>query len=121
MEDGRILDTQIRASSEYDDNVGAANGRLNLQSSGSRSGGWAAGTINVNQWLQVDLLGQKDISEIKTQGRDCCDQFVKTYTISYSNDGTTFTDYKDQSPSASVKVRNKKIQLTRLEIRSPFI
>ena len=107
MEDGTILDSQITASSEYDANHGAVNGRLNFQPSGDSTGAWSVKFNDVHQWLQVDLLGQAEISEVQIQGRGCCDQFVKSYTISYSDDGTTFTDYR-QGPSAPVKVRNKK-------------
>ena len=102
-----ILDSQITASSVYDDNHGAANGRLNFQPSGDSTGAWSVKFNDVNQWLQVDLLGQAEISEVQIQGRGCCAQFVKSYDIYYSNDGATFTGYR-QSPSAQVKVRNKK-------------
>ena len=94
MENGQILDSQITTSSEYDSNHGAANGRLNFVAAGGKTGAWSARTSDVNQWLQVDLLGITKVTGIKTQGReDCCNQWVKTYTISYSNDGTTFTNY----------------------------
>ena len=106
MEDGAILDSQITASSEYNVNLGAARGRLNLQASGAKAGGWAAGALRLDEWLQVDLRGQAEISEVQTQGRDCCDQFVRTFTISYSDDGTTFTDYTEGT-SGLTKVRNK--------------
>lgn len=105
MENRQILDSQITASSEYDSNHGATNGRLNFVAAGGKTGAWSASTSDVNQWLQVDLLGKPKVTEIQTQGReDCCNQFVKTYTVSYSDDGSTFTDYL--TDTGTVKVRS---------------
>ena len=113
MEDGAILGSQITASSEYTIKTRAGNGRLNFVATKDRTGAWSAKTNDVNQWLQVDLLGQADVSEVQTQGReDCCNQFVTTFTISYSEDGTTFTNYTQNT--RRVKVRNKENQLKRL-------
>ena len=106
MENGQILDSQIRASSEYNSAHGAANGRLNFVAGGGKIGAWSAEIVDVNQWLQVDLLGKPKVTKIQTQGReDCCNQFVKTYTVSYSDTTTSgFTDYTENS---HVKVRSK--------------
>ena len=106
MENGQILDSQITASSAYSSAHGATNGRLNFVAGGGKTGAWSAGTADVNQWLQVDLLGKPKVTEIQTQGReDCCNQFVKTYTISYS--GTTTSGFTDYTENGQVKVRSK--------------
>lgn len=46
------------------------------------------------QWLQIDLGRPTRITKIATQGRKDYRQWVKRYTISYSQDGAVFTDYK---------------------------
>jgi hypothetical protein len=58
----------------------------------------------VNQWLEVDLEQLTVITGICTQGRAdlCCNQFVKTYIVSYSMDGVVFQAYKEQN---QIKVR----------------
>ena len=79
LENGRIRDSQITASSEYHSKTRAQNGRLNFRASGGRTGAWSAKFNNVNQWLQIDLKQQTVITGISTQGReDCCNQFVRT-------------------------------------------
>ena len=106
MENGQILDSQITASSKFDSNHGASNGRLNFAAGAGRTGSWSARINDVNQWLQVDLLGKPKVTAIMTQGRgDCsCNQFVKSFTISYSDSGSTFTSYPEGSQA---KVRSK--------------
>lgn len=93
MENKQIPDAQITASSEYNSAHGASNGRLNFQSGGGKTGAWSARTSDVNQWLKVDMGKRKMITGIKTQGRAEANQWVTSYTISYSDDGATFTSY----------------------------
>ena len=94
MENGQILDSQITASSQYDVNHGPTNARLNFKAHGGRSGAWSSRRNDVNQWLQIDFNYPATIDEILTQGRQSTNQWVKTYTVSYSNDGFTFNPYR---------------------------
>jgi hypothetical protein len=65
----------------------------------------------MNQWLQVDLEQLTVITGISTQGRaNCCNQFVKTYIVSYSNDGAQFQPYKEQNQIKVIKVSQKKLR-----------
>ncbi|XP_050416349.1 lactadherin [Patella vulgata] len=54
--------------------------------------GWIAATVNLNQWLQIDLQQASVVKEIVTAGRDidtrtgCCDQWVSSYLLQYSTD-----------------------------------
>ena len=95
MENKNIPDAQITASSEYNNSTRAFYGRLNLEAEGGNAGAWSARYDDYNQWLQVDLGNKTQVTGIKTQGQehDTC-QWVKSYTISYSNDGIKFTAYK---------------------------
>ena len=95
FEEGIIKDSQIAASSEYNQALTAKNGRLNFQGQAGRSAAWAAKSNDDQQWLQVDLQHQVHLTGISSQGRpDCCHQWVKSYTVSYNNNGTYFIDFK---------------------------
>lgn len=91
MESGAIIDSQITASSEYSASHAARLGRLNVQA-GATS--WSALANDVNQWLQVDFLQKVTLSKLATQGRYNYPQWVESYFLSYSMDGSTFENYK---------------------------
>ena len=118
MENGGVLDEQITASSELNDNSAAYQGRLNVnesaQGSTVKSGAWVAGTSDQSQWLQVDLYDEESlISCVATQGRnqdvsrDLADsQWVERYKLQYSNDGRDFEYYHEQGKSTAKVRRN---------------
>ncbi|XP_028411632.1 contactin-associated protein like 5-3-like [Dendronephthya gigantea] len=93
MENGNINDSQITASSELDTKHRAANARLNFTPRDGRNGAWSSGKKDLNQWLQVDFQRSTLVTGISTQGRENKDQFVKNYTVSFSQDGNNFQDY----------------------------
>ena len=70
MEDGRIPDQDITASSSFDPHsVGAAMGRARQD---IRGGAWCpANTISkgVKEWLEIDLKSEHRITAIETMGR----------------------------------------------------
>ena len=95
MENRAIRDAQITASSQFNANHGPSNGRLNFKAGGGKTGAWSARTNDVNQYLQVDFGHRTKVTEIETQGReDCCNQWVKSYTVSYSNDNNNYQPYR---------------------------
>ena len=69
LESGEISDGQITASSSYDSKLLAPFARLNLKRASITKGAWIAGSNNVNQWLQVDLSLQYNVTRVATQGR----------------------------------------------------
>ena len=97
MERKEILDAQITASTEYDVNHGASNGRLKFEAGGGNASAWCAKDNDDNQWLQVDLGQKTNVTGIQTQGRQDRDQWVTSYTVSHSDDNTTFTPYKENA------------------------
>ena len=108
MESKDIKDAQITASSQYDANHGPSNGRLNFKAGGGKTGAWSARTNDVNQYLQVDFGHRTKVTEIETQGReDCCNQWVKSYTVSYSNDNNNYHTYHDANGQAKVGIQVK--------------
>ena len=81
----------ITASSEHNGSTPANNGRLNYTAGSS----WCASTSNSNPYLQIDLQTLHVICAVSTQGNAQGDQWVETYTLNSSTDGTTWTDYKE--------------------------
>ena len=99
MESGKIPDSRITASSEWDSFHGASNARLNFC---KYSGSWSSRYNNQNQWLQVDFQYRATITDILTQGRGNHHQWVRSYTVSFSNKGRKFKLYRR---SWKIKVR----------------
>lgn len=87
MENGNIEDSKITSSTAWE-NLPPTKTRLNSASS------WSAGKNDENQWIQVDLDKPVAVTKIATQGRKNYDQWVKTYTVSYSFDGENFKPYQ---------------------------
>lgn len=55
---------------------------------------WYARTQDQNQWLQVKFAQRVEIRRVATQGRPSGDQWVKSYTLTYSSDGLLFYQYR---------------------------
>ena len=91
MESGKIADSQVTASSEWNSVHGASNARLNFV---KNSGSWSSKRNDLKQWLQVDFKYRATITDILTQGRGRSNQWVRSYTVSYSNDGASFKPYQ---------------------------
>ena len=87
MENGQIQDHQIHSSSHTGPNYLSANGRLNAQEYY-----WLKSENDSNPWFQVDFLENTTVSEIATEAFN---SWVKTYTLSYSNDGTNFEEHQE--------------------------
>ena len=103
MRTGAIPDAQITASSIWDSDHEAFQGRLNFQAIPMKSGSWSAGRNDLNQWLEVFLGSVFGVTGIATQGRSDQDQWVTMYRLMFSDDGLRFQRYKDNR--LVVKVR----------------
>jgi len=77
-EDGRLPRGAFRASSFYNAHLAPYEGRLNAIRS------WSARHNNMQQWLQIDLLGVGRLTGIATQGRRDAHQWVTSYVLSYA-------------------------------------
>ena len=95
MESGAIFDSQITASSVFNDRHAVPNVRLHFKGSKNpvRYAGWVPRVKNTNQWLQVDQQTTRVIG-IATLGRHDWDQWVTKYKLQYGDDGLTFRIYK---------------------------
>ncbi|XP_019622320.1 PREDICTED: lactadherin-like [Branchiostoma belcheri] len=99
MESGAIPDGSITASSSYHYDLRPFYARLNVRSNG---GGWAATTSIIGQWLQVDLGEMKRVTGTIIQGRNRDEQWVTSYKLRYSADGTVWTTYAGSDGSDMV-------------------
>ena len=86
IEDGRITDGQITASS-VNKNPGnhPTNARLNRPEGGGTTGAWIAGSKDLPQWIQVYLGEEKMVSGVILQGRENSNQWVTRYKVQYGN------------------------------------
>ena len=71
LENGRIQDGAISASSKYNFQVKACN-----------AGAWCVKTADAHQWLQIDFGGGTIVTKVVTKGRQYYDQWVTSYAIS---------------------------------------
>ena len=96
MQSSAISDGQISASSEWDSNHAAIQGRLYYKPNSGRTGAWSARTNDVNQWLQIDLEAHSRVTRVASQGRYNVNQWVTKYKLQYGEDGHTFNYYRAQ-------------------------
>ncbi|XP_048825265.1 milk fat globule EGF and factor V/VIII domain containing b isoform X2 [Brienomyrus brachyistius] len=63
-----------------------------------KTNAWSAASNNRSEWLQVDLETPKRLTGIITQGAKDFGvvQFVTAFKVAYSNDGHSWTVFKDQ-------------------------
>ena len=90
-----IPNGQVKASSEWDPNHAAIQGRLHYLPPPGKQGGWSAKYNNAKQWLQIDLGALFRVTAVATQGRSNYNQWVTKYKLQYSDNGATFTYYME--------------------------
>lgn len=93
IEDGRIQDGAMSASSISDSNHAAQRGRLNLVASSGKKGAWCAKKSDTKQWLQIDLGTPTTVTKVATQGRQDYNQWVTSYSLSYSINSSYWVQY----------------------------
>ena len=90
MEDKRITDQALSASSILNSRFTAQRGRLNLVGDA-----WNPSRRDRMPWLQVDFGRKVGIVQIATQGEDGGDYWVTSYSLSYKANGRDFVTYED--------------------------
>jgi hypothetical protein len=111
VEDKRIPDHQITASSNSSLKSVAYRGRLGTRKDKYGDGAWSSVANNkYDEWLQIDLGVVSMVTKVATQGRQDADQWVKQYYIKYSIDGIHWAECKD-------KYSNRKVSCIKLLIR----
>ena len=104
MESGAITDEQITASSEYSKKHGAGNARLNVAAANGKKGAWSSKSNDLNQWIQVDFGRNVKVIKFATQGRSDYEQWVTSYTLSYSVDGPATDQFEVYQENDAEKV-----------------
>nr|XP_030121288.3 coagulation factor V isoform X2 [Taeniopygia guttata] len=101
MESGEIKNTQITASSTKTSWFNTWDASLARLNQNGKMNAWRAKFNNNQQWLQIDLLTVKKITAIATQGVTSmsAENFVKTYVLLYSNEGSEWKSYIEDSSS----------------------
>ena len=94
VEDGKIPNSYVTASSTYNRYHAPWFGRLNNKARGRNKGAWSAKKNDRRQFLQFNLGSPTLITAIKTQGRQDADQWVTSYKVLFGNDGVRFIRYK---------------------------
>ena len=96
MENGKIADSQITASSQWDSFNAPFRARLNNRLVGNMRGGWSSRYSDLKQWLQVDLGNYRTVTGVATQGRaDEYHNWVTRFRLQYSDDGSIFHFYHE--------------------------
>ena len=91
MEDAKIPDDALTASSMLDEFCGPTRGRLNTKPDGDQKGAWAAKDNDENQWFQVDLGKATRVTKVATQGQAGeSSHHVTSYSLSHSLIGQDF-------------------------------
>ena len=80
IEDGRIQDSAMTASTIYGANYAAHLGRLNRVSGSGKAGAWCAKTSNNKEWLQIDLGNPTTVTKVATQGRQDSNHWPTSYS-----------------------------------------
>ena len=93
IEDGRIPESALTASTVHSAVCAATRARLNLAAASGKVGSWCAKTNNVKQWLQIDLGTPTTVTKVATQGRQDASQWITSYSLSYSLAGSFWVQY----------------------------
>ena len=94
MESGHLPDSSLSASTSANANHIPQFGRLNKIPASGKAGAWCAKSNDGNQWLQISFGRPTTVTRVATQGRYDGDQWVTSYSLSYSVDGAHWVLYR---------------------------
>ncbi|XP_057688297.1 discoidin domain-containing receptor 2 isoform X1 [Corythoichthys intestinalis] len=108
MEDGRIKDNDITASSQWHETTGPQYARLNRDDG---DGAWCPGgqlEASDSQFLQVDLRRLTFLTVVATQGRYARNgiEFARAYSLNYSRDGVVWKSWRNRLGSTVMEGNN---------------
>lgn len=96
LEDGRIRDEALSASSQWHFTTGPQYARLNRDEG---DGAWCPKEASDSQYLQVDLGRLTFLTVVGTQGRyahSSGNEFARAYRLNYSRDGLQWRSWKNR-------------------------
>eukprot|EP00057_Strongylocentrotus_purpuratus_P026957 XP_011681431.1 PREDICTED: lactadherin-like [Strongylocentrotus purpuratus] len=91
VEDGRIPDSSLTSSSDYNQNHPPSAGRLNGGVSSNENAAWLARNDDVDKWVKIDLGKTCTVTGVIVQGRYETAQWITSVKVSYSLDDVTWT------------------------------
>ncbi|KAM7428120.1 hypothetical protein ABFA07_020861 [Porites harrisoni] len=95
IESGHLPDSALSASSSAGAQYYPQFSRLNINiNEKGNLGSWCANFNDGNQWLQVDFGRETTVTKVATQGRNSMGEWVRSYSLSYSTDGTHWAQYR---------------------------
>ena len=97
LQNRRLPDSRITASSEWNHFHAARLGRLGQVKHGRFVGAWCAKHNNHLQWFKCDFGRPMKITKIATQGRQDTNQWVTSFYLSSSQDNVHWEMYKFRS------------------------
>ncbi|XP_038065786.1 lactadherin-like [Patiria miniata] len=104
MEDGRIPDASITASSVYNNDQGLFGPTRARLGNPDHDGAWCrAGTVDTDPWIQVDLGSNATITGVITQLPPGRYYWVEEFKVAFSDDGQEWTDVTDCGSSTPMK------------------
>jgi len=112
-----------KLSFQFNSSHGASNARLGHVAEHGTAGAWSPSSVDLGQWIQVDLGNFAIVSKIATQGRQDAAQWVTQYKVSYSTYGRHFMFYRQPSNYSVDKVscrRKLKERWLSLEFLVPY-
>ena len=105
MEDGRIANYQVTASSAWRNYTRAYFGRLNGEPiRGTSNGVWTPSTHNDRQWIEVNFGIPRLLTGVMTQGRPGDNHWVTRYKVQYSNDSINWQYVVDSQQNDTVNL-----------------
>lgn len=108
---GSIPDDKITASSAR---TPAKSGRLGYTAGPS----WCAEASDPRPYLQIDLQTLHVICAVSTQGNSQEDEWVETYALQSSTDGSNWTDYYDEAGQVKVKCKIEYVWINEVALKS---
>lgn len=89
------------------DSHGPERSRLYTVKDSNGIGSWASYPNDQHQWIQVEFNRHFKIAAIQTQGRSDAAQWVKTYKLSYGNDGIRWSGVYDGNGKEKIFKANR--------------
>ncbi|KAL4646553.1 discoidin domain-containing receptor 2-like isoform X2 [Arapaima gigas] len=124
MEDGRIKNDDITASSQWYDTTGPQYARLNREEG---DGAWCpAGPLEPTdiQFLQLDLRQLTFLTVIGTQGRHARgtgNEFARMYRLEYSRDGVVWISWKNRLGNKIMEANDNAYASVIKDLHPPII
>lgn len=121
MEDGRIKDNDITASSQWHETTGPQYGRLNREEG---DGAWCPKVDLETHYLQVDLGRLTFLTVVGTQGRyagNLGNEFTRFYRLNYSRDGTLWNAWRSRGGRTDIEANRNTYDSVINDLHPPII